>query len=117
MALGHLYVDKHFDAESRERALAMVRGLEDALEVDLTTSRWMAEETKRQALHKLRTVCNRIGYPDHWRDYTALHIVRGDALGNSLRADIFEQGRQIATIAKPRDPDDWAMTPPTVNAE
>jgi endothelin-converting enzyme/putative endopeptidase len=76
----------------------------------------MTEATKQLALAKLRAVSNKIGYPDRWRDYSALTIVRGDALGNSHRANAFEFRRQMNRIGKPLDKSEWEMTPPTVNA-
>jgi putative endopeptidase len=65
---------------------------------------------------KLRAVANKIGYPDRWRDYSSLRIVRGDALGNSVRSNTFAHRRQLAKIGKPVDKTEWLMTPPTVNA-
>jgi endothelin-converting enzyme/putative endopeptidase len=76
----------------------------------------MTEETKKQAKVKLDAIRNKIGYPDVWRDYSSLKIVRGDQLGNFLRANEFEAHRQIAKIGKPLDRNEWGMTPPTVNA-
>jgi endothelin-converting enzyme/putative endopeptidase len=77
----------------------------------------MSPETKKNALEKLHAVANKIGYPDHWRDYTNLAIVRGDNFGNSERARRFEFQRQLAKVGKPVDRGEWGMTPPTVNAE
>ena len=65
---------------------------------------------------KLKAIRNKIGYPDKWLDYSKLKIVRGDALGNSMRAAEFERRRDLAKIGKPVDPTEWGMTPPTVNA-
>jgi len=76
----------------------------------------MTDTTKQQALVKLKAIAEKIGYPDKWRDYSSLKIVRGDALGNSLRANVFESKRQLAKIGKPVDRSEWGMTPPTVNA-
>ena len=76
----------------------------------------MTETTKQQALAKLAAIANKIGYPETWRDYSGLKIVRGDALGNAERASLFEQARDLAKIGKPVDPTEWRMTPPTVNA-
>jgi putative endopeptidase len=94
----------------------MVHEIEAQLEQDINTLTWMTDATKKQALVKLAAVENKIGYPDHWRDYTALRIVRGDALGNSQRANVFEFHRQMSQIGKPLDKSEWDMTPPTVNA-
>ena len=76
----------------------------------------MTEETKKQAKVKLDAIRNKIGYPDVWRDYSSLKVVRGDLLGNFQRANEFEARRQIAKIGKPLDRNEWGMTPPTVNA-
>jgi len=76
----------------------------------------MTPETKKQALDKLSRIDNKIGYPDKWRDYSALDIMRGDAMGNSVRANQFEFNRQLNKIGKPVDRNEWEMTPPTVNA-
>jgi endothelin-converting enzyme/putative endopeptidase len=96
--------------------LDMVHAVESALGQDIATLPWMTEATKQLALAKLHAVSNKIGYPDRWRDYSALPIVRGDALGNSHRAHAFEFRRQMNRIGKPLDKSEWAMTPPTVNA-
>jgi predicted metalloendopeptidase len=76
----------------------------------------MTETTKQQALTKLRKITNKIGYPDKWRDYSALQIVRGDAMGNAFRSTDFENRRQLAKIGQPVDPGEWLYSPPTVNA-
>jgi len=94
----------------------MVGEIEHAMEQDIKTIDWMTDETKQKALAKLHMVTNKIGYPDQRRDYTALKIVRGDRLGNSLRANNFEFNRQLKKIGNPVDRKEWGMTPPTVNA-
>jgi len=115
-ALGRVFVEKYFPPEAKARTLKMVNQLEAALRQDITELPWMSEATKKQALIKLAAIQNKIGYPAKWRDYTALKIERGDALGNSLRANAFEVHRQLAKIGKPLDKQEWQMTPPTVNA-
>jgi endothelin-converting enzyme/putative endopeptidase len=115
-ALGHVFVDKYYPPEARERTLKMVNQLEAALHQDISELPWMSDVTKKQALVKLDAIRNKIGYPAKWRDYSALKIERGDALGNSLRANAFETHRQLAKIGKPLDKQEWQMTPPTVNA-
>jgi predicted metalloendopeptidase len=94
----------------------VVQGVEAALGQDIATLPWMTEATKQLALVKLHAVSNKIGYPDRWRDYSALRIIRGDLLGNSHRANAFEFHRQLNRIGKPLDKSEWEMTPPTVNA-
>jgi putative endopeptidase len=115
-ALGKYYVDQTFGATGKQRALQMVHAIETALGQDIRQLDWMTPATREQALVKLQAVANKIGYPDKWRDYRALDIVRGDALGNSLRANVFEFRRQLSKIGKPVDRGEWGMTPPTVNA-
>ncbi len=115
-ALGKAYVAEEFPPESKAATLKMVHELEAALKTDITDLSWMTEDTKKQALDKLSHIENKIGYPDKWRDYSTLKIVRGDALGNGLRANDFEFKRQLNKIGKPVDRQEWGMTPPTVNA-
>jgi predicted metalloendopeptidase len=115
-ALGKAYVAKTYPPEAKANTLKMVKALEAALRQDITELSWMTETTKKQALVKLEAIENKIGYPDKWRDYSTLKIVRGDALGNSLRANEFEMRRQLNKIGKPLDKQEWGMTPPTVNA-
>ncbi len=115
-ALGQVYVEKHFPPQAKERTLKMVKQVEEALRKDITELSWMTEATKKQALIKLEAIQNKIGYPNKWRDYSKLQIVRGDALGNSLRSNAFEFQRELSKIGKPLDKQEWQMTPPTVNA-
>ncbi len=115
-ALGQAYVDKYFSPEAKQQALKMVKEIEAAMQQDIDSLPWMSATTKKQALIKLHAVANKIGYPDKWRDYTKLEIVRGDELGNVERSRKFEFNRQLAKIGKPVDRGEWGMTPPTVNA-
>jgi putative endopeptidase len=114
--LGKIYVERTFGAEGKERTLQMVHAIEASLATDIKEITWMSEETKKAAEVKLKSVANKIGYPDRWRDYTSLRVVRGDAYGNSQRANAFNHRRQLAKIGKPVDKTEWYMTPPTVNA-
>lgn len=115
-ALGQAYVDETFGAEGKQRALKMVGVLEAALRQDIIDSSWMSEPTKKEALVKLAAIRNKIGYPDKWRDYSKLEIVRGDLIGNFFRTTQFEIDRVVQKIETPIDNADWIMTPPTVNA-
>jgi endothelin-converting enzyme/putative endopeptidase len=115
-ALGKAYVDLTFGKEGKERTLAMVHQIENAMAQDLQKLTWMTPATRQKAEEKLKAITNKIGYPDKWRDYSALKIVKGDAMGNMLRANEFEVNRQLQKIGKPVDRLEWGMTPPTVNA-
>ncbi|HEV3316612.1 MAG TPA: M13 family metallopeptidase [Candidatus Angelobacter sp.] len=115
-ALGQLYVDETFGAEGKDRMLKMVDALERALQRDIGSLPWMTETTKKEALIKLKAIRNKIGYPEKWRDYSKLNIVRNDLPGNLERASEFEAHRQLMKIGKPVDKAEWDITPPTVNA-
>jgi endothelin-converting enzyme/putative endopeptidase len=115
-ALGQVYVAKYFPAEAKQRATGMTIAIEDAMAKDIDSLDWMSPETKAKAKEKLHTVMNKVGYPDKWRDYTKLEIVRGDPLGNQQRVREFNFDREIAKIGKPVDKGEWMMSPPTVNA-
>ena len=115
-ALGQVYVEKYFSPEAKQEALKMVKEIDAAMQQDINSLPWMSAATKQQALVKLRGMANKIGYPEKWRDYSKLEIVRGDELGNVERARKFEFERQLAKIGKPVDRGEWDMTPPTVNA-
>jgi endothelin-converting enzyme/putative endopeptidase len=86
------------------------------MEVRIRELPWMGEETKKQALAKLHAVRDKIGYPDRWRDYSALEVRRGDFAGNVERSAAFETRRDLAKIGQPVNRGEWGMTPPTVNA-
>jgi putative endopeptidase len=109
-------VELTFGADGKQRMLKMVDALEKSLDEDIQGLPWMTDETKKQAKVKLQAIRNKIGYPDVWRDYSSLTVVRGDLMGNFLRANEFESKREIAKIGKPLDRKEWGMTPPTVNA-
>jgi putative endopeptidase len=115
-ALGQVYVEKYFPKEAKDRILKLVYALEGALRQDIRTLPWMSQPTKQQALVKLAAIENKIGYPDHWRDYSRLQTTPDDALGNTMRSAAFEFQRQMGKIGKPPDRREFGMTPPTVNA-
>ena len=114
--VGKEYVELTFGAGGKERTLKMVQELEKSLGDDVDHLSWMSPATKQQAHVKLAAVTNRIGYPDKWRDYSALKIVRGDALGNLFRANAFDLQHELSKIDKPVDKGDWPYPPMTVNA-
>jgi putative endopeptidase len=115
-ALGQEFVNRAFSQATKESTLRMTRLIEQAMEDDIKQLTWMGPETKKQALEKLHSVVNKIGYPDKWRDYSSVEIKRDDFVGNVQRATVFEARRELAKIGKPLDRGEWGMTPPTVNA-
>jgi putative endopeptidase len=115
-ALGQVYVSQYFAGDSKEKTLQMVHDIEAAMDADIDTLDWMSPATRVRAKEKLHAVADKIGYPDHWRDYTKLTVSPTDALGNSERAVAFENDRELDKIGKPVDKLEWGMTPPTVNA-
>jgi putative endopeptidase len=115
-ALGKAYVKEAFGGTAKADTLQMVHAIEDALGRDISTLAWMTTDTKKEALAKLHAVAEKIGYPDRWRDYRGLRVIRGDALGNSQRANAFDFVRNVNRIGKQVDRTEWNMTPPTVNA-
>ncbi len=115
-ALGQVFVRKAFPPDRKASTVEMVRQIEAAMEQRIKDLPWMGAATKEQALAKLHGMANKIGYPDHWRDYTALEVRRGDFVGDVDRAVRFESRRQLDKIGKPVDKGEWGMTPPTVNA-
>ena len=115
-ALGQVFVAKTFSPETKRRAQAMTKEIEAAMQGEIEQLPWMGSATKAKALEKLHGIVNKIGYPDRWRDYSAVVVQRDDFEGNVVRAAVFETRRQLAKIGKPVDRGEWGMTPPTVNA-
>lgn len=115
-SLGQVYVKKAFTPEAKAHALEMVHNLEAALKDDLTTLPWMSDATRQQAIGKLDAFAEKIGYPDKWRDYSALKVGRGSYVLNVLNARTFEFHRDLSKVGKPLDRTEWFMSPPTVNA-
>lgn len=115
-AIGEVYVAQEFPPSSKQATVQMVRDIEAAMDQDLKTLDWMSAETKTRAEQKLHMIADKIGYPDHFRDYSKLTVVRGDAFGNDRRAAEFENHRELDKIGKPVDRGEWGMSPSTVNA-
>jgi predicted metalloendopeptidase len=113
---GKLYVAQYFKPEAKARMDAMIRNLRKAYEVGIDSLEWMSPATKAQAKDKLAHFTVKIGYPDKWRDYSALQIRRGDVLGNAMRAAQFQHADNVSQLGKPVDRSRWGMTPQTVNA-
>ena len=115
-ALGAVYVAHTFSPANKQATTQMVRDIEAAMAADIDTLDWMSAETKTRAHDKLRQIADKIGYPDHFRDYARLTVARGDALGNTERAVEFENRRQLAKIGQPVERGEWEMSPATVDA-
>ncbi|HZC87392.1 MAG TPA: M13 family metallopeptidase, partial [Steroidobacteraceae bacterium] len=115
-AVGKLYVARYFPPEEKARAEAMVRNLVAAFAVRIDRLDWMAPQTRTKAKEKLATLKVGVGYPDHWRDFSGLEVVRGDAFGNARRAELFEYHRNLEKLGQPVDRGEWAMNPQLVNA-
>jgi putative endopeptidase len=115
-AVGEMYVARNFSPAAKQASTSMVERIREALRTDLRTLAWMSPATRTAAIEKLGQMELRIGYPDRWRDYSALEIDRGPYVLNVLRAREFEQRRQYGKIGKPVDRTEWSMTPQTVNA-
>ena len=114
-ALAPSFVQETFGAQGKERALAMVHGIEAAFADRAKALAWMDDETRGRAMEKLKSIANQIGYPQQWREYP-FEVSRRAYLENALRARAHETARQLAKIGKPVDRGEWHMTPPTVNA-
>ena len=115
-AVGELYVQRYFPPASKEKMLALVENLRATYAERIGNLTWMTPATKKVALEKLAAFHPKIGYPDKWRDYSALSIVKGDAFGNATRAYVFEWQRQLKRMDGPTDRGEWGMTPQTINA-
>ena len=115
-ALGQEFVKRTFSADTKAKTQRMTEQVEAAMQQEIESLDWMSPETKQEALRKLHAIRNKIGYPDHWRDYTKLEVKRDDYVGNELRAYRFEDARDWNKLGKPVDLNEWGMTPPTVNA-
>ncbi len=115
-AVGEVYVKRYFPAADKARMVELVNNLLASYKESIDKLSWMTPATKAQAQDKLSKYMVKIGYPDVWRDYGALEVKAGDAVGNNLRASTFEWKRQAAKASKPVDRREWLMTPQTVNA-
>ena len=115
-ALGKLYVARYFPPESKAKAEQLVSNLLKAYEADIKTLNWMGPATREKALEKINEFTPKIGYPSHWRDYSAYAVDRGDLIGDVQRGALFEWNRELNRINQPVDKTEWGMTPPTINA-
>lgn len=115
-AVGKLYVKRYFPPEAKAAVQEMVKNIILAFGKRIDNLDWMSPATRAQAKAKLDTLYVGVGYPEHWRDYTGLKIVRDDALGNAERSELFDYRWSLSKLSKPVDKTEWWMTPQTVNA-
>ena len=115
-AVGKIYVERHFPPVAKQRMDQLVANLIEAYRVDIAALPWMSEETKQKALIKLEQFTPKIGFPDKWRDYSALHTDRTDLVSNAAAAAAFELEYPLGKLGGPIDRTEWHMTPQTVNA-
>jgi putative endopeptidase len=115
-AVGALYVERHFPASAKERMVELVANLVEAYRRSISELDWMSPATRERALAKLAKFTPKIGYPEKWKDYSALEVQADDLLGNVLRSAAWYTDFQFAKIGRPVDRDEWLMTPQTVNA-
>ena len=115
-ALGQEFVRRTFGADTKAKTQLMTEQIETAMQHEIETLPWMSDATKAEALRKLHAIRNKIGYPNKWRDYSALNVKADDYYGDVQRSYRFEDARRWNKLGKPVDRDEWGMTPPTVNA-
>ena len=115
-AVGHEFVKHRLPPEARAQVLDILHVVRAALKEDLQTLAWMSDATRVKAIDKLQMIEERIGYPDRWRDYSQLHIDRGNYAANVMRANLFDNARELAKIGKPVDRSEWVYPPQVVNA-
>jgi putative endopeptidase len=115
-AAGQLYVRRYFPPQSKQKVLELVENLRASYKERIQSEPWLTPATRKLALEKLAAFHPKIGYPDKWRDYSALEIIKGDAFGNSVRGVVFEWNRQAKRMGQPTDRGEWGMTPQTINA-
>jgi len=115
-AVGELYVQRYFPPSSKLKMLDLVENLRATYAERIAKLTWMTPATRKVALEKLAAFHPKIGYPDKWRDYSALTVVKGDAFGNATRAAVFDWQRRLRRMDGPTDRGEWGMTPQTINA-
>jgi predicted metalloendopeptidase len=115
-AVGELYVQRYFPPASRQKMIELVENLRATYHDRIEHLPWMTAATRKVALEKLEAFHPKIGYPDKWRDYSALNVVKADAFGNAVRGAVFEWNRRVNRMGEPTDRGEWGMTPQTINA-
>ena len=114
--IGRLYVAKYFKPQAKKRMVRLVKNLRESFKERIEQLDWMSDGTKQKALEKLAKINAKIGYPDKWKDYSALAISADDLLGNIKNSKLVEHRRELAKLGNPVDRGEWFMTPQTVNA-
>lgn len=114
--VGQAYVERHFPPDHKARVEALVENLRAAFAASIDQLDWMSAETRQAARQKLALFRSKIGYPDHWRDYSGLTVKRDDLAGNVKRSREFEHAHEVGKLRRPVDREEWGMTPQTVNA-
>ncbi len=114
--VGHLYVDRYFPLQDKQRVREMVGHIVDAFRQRIDKLDWMAPATRAEAKAKLQVLYVGVGYPDRWRSWAGLKVARGDAFGNALRGEQFHLAQQLAKLRQPVDRGEWSMSPQMVNA-
>ena len=115
-AIGQVYVEKHFPADSKRQMVDLVENLRGAFKDGIDNLEWMSEDTKVEAQDKLRKFNPKIGYPDKWTDYSKLKVNRDDLIGTVKSANVWAHKKEVSKLGGPIDRDEWGMTPQTVNA-
>ncbi len=110
-ALGQEFVARTFTADTKAKTRLMTEQIETAMQHEIENLDWMSPATKQEALRKLHVIRNKIGYPDTWRDYSALEVKPDDYFGDAMRASRFEDAREWHKLGKPVDLNEWGMTP------
>lgn len=114
--LGRLYVERHFQEAAKDRMDELVANLMEAFRLGIDELDWMTEATKEEAHDKLARFTTKIGYPEEWKDYSALEVRPDDLVGNLMRSSEVEHNREVEKLGEPVDRSEWFMTPHTVNA-
>ena len=114
--VGKRYVEKHFPPEAKARMVELVDNLKGAYRESIESLTWMSDDTKQEALNKLANFTTKIGYPDKWRDYSALEVSADNLVANVLSANLFEASYERSKLGQPINRDEWGMSPQTVNA-
>jgi putative endopeptidase len=115
-AIGQVYVKQHFPPDAKAKIDALVENMKAAYKANIEKLEWMGPETRAKALEKLASLRVKIGYPNKWKDYSSMAIVRGNLLANARAADEWSWRFDVAKLGKPVDKDEWLITPQTVNA-